>query len=47
MKYEEAEVNKSAIMQDFQENKKKQLKMSDCGLFWILLLRNLSWVIIV
>ena len=47
VKYEEAEVERSAIMQDFRDNAKKQLKMADWRLFWILLVRNLSLVIIV
>ena len=36
-----------AIMQDFKNNEKKQLKMTTSRLFWILLLRNLLWVILV
>ena len=36
-----------AIMQDFRDNEKKQLKMTASGPFWILFLRNLSWVILV
>ena len=46
VKYEEAEVHRSAIMQDFRDNVKK-IKMADWQPFWILLVRNLSWVILV
>ena len=46
VKYEEAEVHRSAIMQDFQDNEKKN-KMADRRPFWNLNLRNLSWFILV
>ena len=36
VKYEEAEIDRSAIMQDFRNNGKKQLKMVDWRIFWIL-----------
>ena len=47
VKYEEAEVGRSAIMQDFRENEKKKKKMTDWQPFWILLVQNLLWVILV
>ena len=43
VKYEEAEFHKSAIMQDFRDNEKK---MADWRPFWILLVRDFSWVIL-
>ena len=46
VKYEEAEVHRSNIMQDFQDNEKIKL-YSDGRTFKILLVRNLSWVILV
>ena len=35
-----------AIMQDFQDKEQKQLQMTAIHSFWILFLRNLSWVIL-
>ena len=40
VKYEEAEVDRSAIMQDFRDNEEKTIKMADWRPFWILLVRN-------
>ena len=36
MKYEEAEVDRSAIMQDFRDSEKNKLKMVEWRPFWIL-----------
>ena len=47
VKYEEAEVDISATMQDFRDDEKTKLKMADWQPFWILLVRNLSLVILV
>ena len=44
VKYDEAEVDRSAIMQDFRDNEKKI--MADWRPFWILLVINLSWGIL-
>ena len=46
VKYEEAEVHRSAIMQDFRDNKNFFFLMADWRPFWILLVRNLTWVIL-
>ena len=43
-KNEEAEDHRPAIMQDFRDNMEKKLKWLT---FWILLVQNLSWVILV
>ena len=45
VKYEEADVHRSAIMQDFRDNEEKQ--MADWRPFWTLLVQKLSWVIFV
>ena len=42
----EAEVDSLAIMQDHRNNDKQRLKMVASWPFWILFLRNLSWVIL-
>ena len=47
VKYERAEVLRSAIMQDFRDNEENKIEMADWQPFWILLVRDLSWVIIV
>ena len=44
VKYEESEVYRSAIMQDFQDNEKKK---ADWRPFWILLVRSFIWVTLV
>ena len=41
VKYEEAEVHKSASMQDFEDNEKK---MADLWPFWILFVLNLAYL---
>ena len=46
VKYEEAEVHRSAIMQDFQNNEKEN-KNGQLAAISELLVRNLSWVILV
>ena len=45
VKYKEAEVHRSAIMQDFQDNEKK-IKEAEWRPFWILLVQDLSYVIL-
>ena len=45
VQYEEVEAHRSAIMQDFRDNDKK-IKMADWRQFFILIVRNLSWVIL-
>ena len=47
MKYDEAKVHGSAIMEDFRDNEKKQFKMAGWRTFFILLVRNLSLVFLV
>ena len=46
--YEEAEIHRTAIMQDIRDSeKKKWKKMAERHLFWIFVVWNLSWVILV
>ena len=48
VRYEEAKVDRSAILHDFRDNEKKQLRAADWRPFWILLVqKQISWVIIV
>ena len=47
VKYEEAEVDISAIIQDFRDNEKTRLKKAASLPFWILFLQNSSWFILV
>ena len=44
VKYEETEVHRSAIMQDFRDNEKKNGRLAA---ILVLKLRNFSWVILV
>ena len=46
VKYEEAEVDRSVIMQDFRDNEGRKLKIADRQPFWISLVRNLSCAIL-
>ena len=45
--YEEAKVDRSAIMQDFRNNEKKTFKMGRVPAILEFISANLSWIILV